>query len=107
NFKQTVFAYLARRFHKPYQKNLLQFSCQGFLTGQEYILHQLHGDGTSSALELLLLEVCGDRKLESFLLKSIVTIEIWVFRIADRKSTRLNSSHVKISYAVFCLKKKK
>src|SRR5690606_39717346 len=27
-------------------------------------------------------------------------------RIGDRKSTRLNSSHVKISYAVFCLKKK-
>src|SRR5690606_11954521 len=28
-------------------------------------------------------------------------------RRRDRKSTRLNSSHVKISYAVFCLKKKK
>src|SRR5690606_40763174 len=27
--------------------------------------------------------------------------------LEDRKSTRLNSSHVKISYAVFCLKKKK
>src|SRR5690554_609629 len=27
-------------------------------------------------------------------------------RQADRKSTRLNSSHVRISYAVFCLKKK-
>src|SRR5690625_6703596 len=27
-------------------------------------------------------------------------------RIEDRKSTRLNSSHVAISYAVFCLKKK-
>src|SRR5207302_8553326 len=27
--------------------------------------------------------------------------------LVDRKSTRLNSSHVKISYAVFCLKKKK
>src|SRR5699024_12423805 len=27
--------------------------------------------------------------------------------ILDRKSTRLNSSHVSISYAVFCLKKKK
>src|SRR5436305_12074457 len=26
---------------------------------------------------------------------------------SDRKSTRLNSSHVRISYAVFCLKKKK
>src|SRR3712207_8999647 len=29
------------------------------------------------------------------------------FRILDRKSTRLNSSHANISYAVFCLKKKK
>src|SRR5438067_6592062 len=28
-------------------------------------------------------------------------------RAGDRKSTRLNSSHVSISYAVFCLKKKK
>src|SRR5437867_10210758 len=28
-------------------------------------------------------------------------------RLADRKSTRLNSSHRTISYAVFCLKKKK
>src|SRR5690625_6094074 len=28
------------------------------------------------------------------------------FRAVDRKSTRLNSSHVAISYAVFCLKKK-
>src|SRR5699024_11956625 len=30
----------------------------------------------------------------------------WVV-VSDRKSTRLNSSHVSISYAVFCLKKKK
>src|SRR3712207_8999115 len=28
-------------------------------------------------------------------------------RVLDRKSTRLNSSHANISYAVFCLKKKK
>src|SRR5690349_22772382 len=33
--------------------------------------------------------------------------ECVVFEDADRKSTRLNSSHVEISYAVFCLKKKK
>src|SRR5699024_554326 len=32
---------------------------------------------------------------------------IRVIRSLDRKSTRLNSSHVSISYAVFCLKKKK
>src|SRR5690625_5240860 len=30
-----------------------------------------------------------------------------IFPFGDRKSTRLNSSHVAISYAVFCLKKKK
>src|SRR5256884_3830298 len=30
----------------------------------------------------------------------------YLFRLADRKSTRLNSSHGYISYAVFCLKKK-
>src|SRR5438874_9101853 len=33
--------------------------------------------------------------------------EIHGLRLRDRKSTRLNSSHVEISYAVFCLKKKK
>src|SRR5690606_41034719 len=33
--------------------------------------------------------------------------KIWKRENPDRKSTRLNSSHVKISYAVFCLKKKK
>src|SRR5690349_22394002 len=33
-------------------------------------------------------------------------VEMWSYPI-DRKSTRLNSSHVEISYAVFCLKKKK
>src|SRR5207302_5654766 len=31
----------------------------------------------------------------------------FLYHSQDRKSTRLNSSHVKISYAVFCLKKKK
>src|SRR5690606_41525840 len=34
-------------------------------------------------------------------------IGLGITKKLDRKSTRLNSSHVKISYAVFCLKKKK
>src|SRR5256885_5774904 len=34
-------------------------------------------------------------------------VEVDRDRVADRKSTRLNSSHLVISYAVFCLKKKK
>src|SRR5699024_12455094 len=33
--------------------------------------------------------------------------KVYISSIGDRKSTRLNSSHVSISYAVFCLKKKK
>src|SRR2546427_7883740 len=37
----------------------------------------------------------------------IVAPEIGAFPERDRKSTRLNSSHSQISYAVFCLKKKK
>src|SRR5690625_6856436 len=39
-----------------------------------------------------------------FVLKQLVTNKAGT--ISDRKSTRLNSSHVAISYAVFCLKKK-
>src|SRR5690606_40137637 len=37
----------------------------------------------------------------------IAVIALAGLRLVDRKSTRLNSSHVKISYAVFCLKKKR
>src|SRR5438477_8628372 len=36
-----------------------------------------------------------------------ISVANWVKVITDRKSTRLNSSHMSISYAVFCLKKKK
>src|SRR5690606_28727002 len=44
------------------------------------------------------------RELGLELLDRLATREAF---LGDRKSTRLNSSHVKISYAVFCLKKKK
>src|SRR2546426_1252400 len=47
------------------------------------IAHRLHHARTQDVLHLQLVEV------------------------GDRKSTRLNSSHLVISYAVFCLKKKK
>src|SRR5690606_41187016 len=38
---------------------------------------------------------------------AITAMDLPRVTVQDRKSTRLNSSHVKISYAVFCLKKKK
>src|SRR5688572_32474199 len=37
----------------------------------------------------------------------VLLLFVAFFRKTDRKSTRLNSSHSQISYAVFCLKKKK
>src|SRR2546427_6565093 len=52
--------------------------------------------------------------LAVFLIASLVTPTVGQdksgtlrFGVGDRKSTRLNSSHSQISYAVFCLKKKK
>src|SRR5205085_12687026 len=45
----------------------------------------------------------GDRPL---LQLQRVPVEMLAHRGLDRKSTRLNSSHSQISYAVFCLKKK-
>src|SRR5690242_20965807 len=36
-----------------------------------------------------------------------VSVGVFNNTVGDRKSTRLNSSHMSISYAVFCLKKKK
>src|SRR5688500_19352358 len=38
--------------------------------------------------------------------KKRIKVEDFMPQVADRKSTRLNSSHLVISYAVFCLKKK-
>src|SRR3989475_7993627 len=37
----------------------------------------------------------------------VKTLTFYEILVGDRKSTRLNSSHSQISYAVFCLKKKK
>src|SRR5688572_31616399 len=46
------------------------------------------------------------QKIPSFVFPFLQIDELSSF-VEDRKSTRLNSSHSQISYAVFCLKKKK
>src|SRR5438477_9713437 len=47
------------------------------------------------------------RTTQSCPLPATVLEDVHATILGDRKSTRLNSSHMSISYAVFCLKKKK
>src|SRR5438067_2573629 len=57
---------------------------------------------------IILNEPWGERRLEMANLLCYAARQSNVGQVrTDRKSTRLNSSHVSISYAVFCLKKKK
>src|SRR2546430_9043370 len=65
----------------------LQVSCGGGIAALRTLEGTLETEG-------------GNRRLDA----DVVAREI---RITDRKSTRLNSSHSQISYAVFCLQNKK
>src|SRR5205814_8377312 len=46
------------------------------------------------------------REMETVVGGRVLHLAVTVSSLGDRKSTRLNSSHLGISYAVFCLKKK-
>src|SRR3712207_8390301 len=59
-------------------------------------------DGTTLALKVLTMDVDTLHPNQFFPPKDVQNNPF----LADRKSTRLNSSHANISYAVFCLKKK-
>src|SRR3712207_6883098 len=62
------------------------------LGGDAHEMHQLERCGEQDRVELARCELAGG---------------LFERSAVDRKSTRLNSSHANISYAVFCLKKKK
>src|SRR2546426_7325927 len=66
--------------------------------------------GVTLPLVLLVLDVHPLRRLgRGGGLRTVLAEKVpyFVLALGDRKSTRLNSSHLVISYAVFCLKKKK
>src|SRR2546421_2814248 len=58
------------------------------------------------SLTTIALFFSGAVRAEVFM-RSLTIKKIVMLVVRDRKSTRLNSSHDQISYAVFCLKKKK
>src|SRR3712207_7905304 len=63
------------------------------------------GVGAAFGLQVAIAVTAGS--LLSLLPEALVSGVVAVlFLVGDRKSTRLNSSHANISYAVFCLKKK-
>src|SRR5690606_16300340 len=66
---------------------------------------RIPGVGRQSAAKIIQARKYG--KLKEYQLKKMGIAFNRAKYFIDRKSTRLNSSHVKISYAVFCLKKKK
>src|SRR2546430_5534893 len=63
------------------------------------------GDRPMALSAFILIDVAGDHTKSAY--KTIQRISGVKAVYTDRKSTRLNSSHSQISYAVFCLKKKK
>src|SRR2546422_5281641 len=91
-----VRALRAAHLHDAPRRQLLQLACDRLRAlGAPYTsvyAYMLHGDA-------LALEAFAGRETEH--------TRIPVGTGVDRKSTRLNSSHGYISYAVFCLKKKK
>src|SRR3712207_7470091 len=76
---------------------------------------RLQAQGNGRWLMDQVLGRCGDRNLILNATRAAYQLyvslgfvpEATVYQCQDRKSTRLNSSHANISYAVFCLKKKK
>src|SRR2546427_4784555 len=79
-----------------------------YYTGRTYKLGEVH-EGTAT------MDWMEQEQERGITITSAATTCFWPRRaeqyriniIEDRKSTRLNSSHSQISYAVFCLKKKK
>src|SRR5690348_17788749 len=72
----------------------------GHAPGAEISMLKIKGTEIQQALAELMLEAAGP------LAQAISAVDTGTMADRDRKSTRLNSSHPSISYAVFCLKKK-
>src|SRR5687768_1948697 len=74
------------------------------LTGVALVVHCA---GPFSRTSAPMVRACLDRGVHYLDITGEIAVFESVFAQEDRKSTRLNSSHGYISYAVFCLKKKK
>src|SRR5258707_2495366 len=79
--------------------NAVGIDIEAIAGGQHLAEHRV--DAAEQRLMLQLLVAEPDQRLE----RDLVAETVIEGQFQDRKSTRLNSSHANISYAVFCLKK--
>src|SRR5699024_11619519 len=84
---------------KEFQKAIETFKNwqKEILSSFAFDLHKGYIEGINNQTKVIKRNAFGFRRFDRFRLRVL---------LQDRKSTRLNSSHVSISYAVFCLKKK-
>src|SRR5688572_22098327 len=82
----------------PCARRIRQLESAGLIQGYAAIIDPKRAGQTIQAIVQIKLEQHSDEIVERFR-RTLID--------RDRKSTRLNSSHSQISYAVFCLKKKK
>src|SRR5690625_483532 len=103
-----------RRFISKYEKYfLVVFFIGGFIfdsltlgrIDRTYDLTVLCSHMTFLTITLYLYNLVDDGRWKNTILERFQMYFPLAIQFLDRKSTRLNSSHVAISYAVFCLKK--
>src|SRR5688572_15726091 len=99
--------YYARRAGRSTEEYFLSDrSMPWWLAGTSMVATTFAADTPLAVTEMVARNgVAGNWLWWSMLLSGMLTV--FFFARLDRKSTRLNSSHSQISYAVFCLKKKK
>src|SRR5204863_6088059 len=99
----VLFFFSSRRRHTRSLRDWSSDVCSSDLDNERRLWIHIHMKRTNLVIDGDLLEetlrLSGERTYSRAVEKAMQDL--------DRKSTRLNSSHVEISYAVFCLKKKK
>src|SRR3712207_6990322 len=92
---------------RPPRSTLFPYTTLFRSTGPAAIEEFDRGGADLVLLDLMLPGLPGTEVCRQLRARSNVPVIMVTAKDGDRKSTRLNSSHANISYAVFCLKKKK
>src|SRR5690625_6057192 len=89
-----------RNESEKWAQDLIKDARKNPVQGKEHLALYTFANATDLDGELLPVETAAVELLN--IIRPTVALTVWVALI-DRKSTRLNSSHVAISYAAFCL----